>query len=738
MRPPTLPSCRRTLLSPRGRRPAPRPRSVLGAPSVALLFLLTAWTNAGCEGCQRERRPYTPYHIDARAPVVSPSASATAAPTASVAPAAFVPVEARRVNPPSQTLTAAGGNLELPKELAADLVLEGDFTGDGQPDVLAWLRPTPPAGINRPWGELWLFPHGNDARRLMELPGWMPTTPGCVHDSAMVQVGAGHVVLDVTARCEARLPERVPKRLIAVLVPGSERPVLLGLRLAEPAPGESLEVHAESADRDQDGRQDVALHLDLAIDSVPGRARADLGWLDRAAGPARESSVLLGSLTTQVDELYKKAQSRKEAPEAQVGAARLRRLLATLCGESGTSRIWDLEGRELSCPDLAAIHGTLARAEIRAALTRGNVLDAAALLEQASEWFSGLGAGDQKALAKSIESTLTTVDPKTRVALTTTSIAAGASPHYSPLWFTPSGALLIQTQRLIAMRVQPDGTTEQAVDEPASPWTLPVEAEDGRVLMSVVPACDRSEVLLVLGDRNRQLLPPLPTPLLSPRPGMCRGGSWQRSIAPIRWSGDAPTLLVGAACSDPQDPNLCLSPARLGPSRPGSPRSPDGSRMVVVSTLGLLVIGGPKPERWSGAALGDTLTLRDCVVANGATAVACLRGHEVVFVTRIAHPPAPPAPPSAMPATPAPPAPPSAMPATPAPPAASAARLAPASPAASATRLAPAPPAASATRLTPAPPAASAARLAPAPPAASATPTTPAPRAASRATSPSP
>lgn len=617
--------------------------------SVLAISWLSAGLLGGCKSCERDSHPYTPYRIDAQAPLLSPTASVTApTPVASgfAGPGTFAPVEAQRMNPAVTSVRLPNRELSMPKELAAELLLSQDYTGDGRADALVWLRPTATAAPDRPWGELWFFPEGNDAKRLMEIPGFMPTMPGCSHEATMVQVGSRQVVLDVKARCESRLPERVPKRTIAVLVPGSERPLLLGLRVADPAQGETLTIRAESSDRDHDGREDIALHVELGVESIPAVARATLGWLDRAAGPARESSLLLQSLGPQLDELEQKARSKKTAAEATLGASRMRRLLGTLCAQSAAARLWDYEGRELPCPELPSLHGRLSRIEVRSAQTLGNPLEAIAYLEQSSEWFSGISEADRKSLTKSVEQGLVRVDGGTRVDVGISSIAPGESPRYSPLWFEPSGALLVQTGSGQLHRIAEDGTDEPVVDPTRVPWALGVVGSDGQRLARVLPSCDRSETMMIPTDRTGQFLPAIPTRWLAPRPGPCRAVPWRHAVAPISWTAEVPSLLIGTMCSTVVGEGTCLLPSELGAPLPGSPRSPDGTRLIAASSLGLLVVGGKKPELWGGPAVGDVSQLSDCVVSNGAAAVACLAGKKVVLVTRVAHPPAPrPAPP---------------------------------------------------------------------------------------------
>lgn len=68
----------------------------------------------------------------------------------------------------------------------------------------------------------------------------------------------------------------------------------------------------------------------------------------------------------------------------------------------------------------------------------------------------------------------------------------------------------------------------------------------------------------------------------------------------------------------------------LGPTVPrGAPRSADGKFIVAPSPMGLVVVG-TKAETWT---VDDAASLTDCVVANGASAAACVAKQHAVLVT---------------------------------------------------------------------------------------------------------
>jgi hypothetical protein len=55
--------------------------------------------------------------------------------------------------------------------------------------------------------------------------------------------------------------------------------------------------------------------------------------------------------------------------------------------------------------------------------------------------------------------------------------------------------------------------------------------------------------------------------------------------------------------------------------------------LIVASPIGPIVFGGDKPERWSNG-LYDGKPLSDCVVSDGASAIACIQDNRLLFVPR--------------------------------------------------------------------------------------------------------
>ena len=142
---------------------------------------------------------------------------------------------------------------------------------------------------------------------------------------------------------------------------------------------------------------------------------------------------------------------------------------------------------------------------------------------------------------------------------------------------------------------------------------------------TVEQSCEQSELVATFSPGAER---PRPLPeVLSARPGTCDGTSVPPVPPPIPLgptaNGLEAAIIAGARIGE--DP---------GRSRPGWPRSPDGNRFVVPTTLGVLVLGPDKPELWSAPELTPSYAISDCVVANSASAIACVKDTRVILAQR--------------------------------------------------------------------------------------------------------
>ena len=618
------------------------PRPATRKHQLNRILELSPWLHAGallgvlcgvsaCDGCGSQK-PYTPFGVASSLP--TPEATLTPAVDVVTPPAASAGFAARKAelvpNAPA-TWQGSGLSLTAPDAHRFAQVLPADFDGDHTLEALAWLVPAANVKNASP-GELWYFPSGAPPRKLSALPGFVPSGPDCALTTTLDQTGEHSATLDVSASCTAPLIARAPARAMVVVSPSVEHPLLLTLRAASAAPDEALTFKVDSSDQDHDGRDDVRLTLGVGLVGANEPASADLAWLDRAAGASRSASEPVSSLVRLAAKVGLQARG-KHAATAGARAANVLRLLSSLCAEGGAARVFDEDGAPFRCGDLGKVVDSLAMSDVLAALAQNDFLGAFSTLRRDGWYFGKLSIAQRKAIERELLRPLVKLEAGPAF-VARTPVAEPRFPHYSPLWFEPDAALLVQSANTVT-RVSADRASEtSAAGDGGTPsWPLELALPNGVRVLGAVHACDRSELLLNESDPQHALLPPLPTRILAARPASCTGHGAGPSIAIVPLSFDESGLdaLLGGA-------RVSVAPAgkKLGSALPamGTPRSPDGRWLVSPSALGLLVIGDRK-ELWQIDKLAehaDAGRLTDCVVANDARAVACLdSGRVIVF-----------------------------------------------------------------------------------------------------------
>jgi hypothetical protein len=589
--------------------------------ALAITALLA---NAGCDSCGRDK-PYTPFGVASSVPMAASGEAPPAAPSGSaLAPekSGFA-VQKALVAPANaaQRWQLEGFDLRAPQGRAFAQAVLFDADGDGQRDALAWTVPAANAGQAASAGELWSFPSGKDAVKVLSLPGFVPTGPGCQLEVTLSQTGPRTATLEASAACQVAMIARSPTRALAVVAPAAERPRVLVLRVAAPAPEETLKLAVDSSDQDADGRDDVRLTVTVARQGTSESAAAELGFFDRAAGVSRNTLEPAETLARFASRETVRAKSKKNAPSVLERVDSARRLLSTLCAESGTPRLFDEDNNPIRCGNLEKSIDFLAAAEQTAALTLGDPTRAASVLARDGWYVRGVSATQRKQLERDLAKTLTQRELNAAVSLVARPKQAGRA-QWSPLWFEASGELLVQTSAGV-MRVAADGSSETPLDpEAGAPWPLELASASGVRLVDLIDSCDRSEIALSVADGSGPK-PALPTSVLAPRPGACggRGRTLPRFFAPLRFLDSGLEALIAGVWTKP--------PTGAGASPQGSARSPDGRVLVTPHPLGLLVLGSQN-ELWNVQKLGGELAAPDkfehCVVANSASAVACVVG----------------------------------------------------------------------------------------------------------------
>ena len=574
----------------------------------------------GAPGCKcGGDKPYTPFGVESALPDSGAAPNAAPASSATVTDAGAL-IEKSLLAPPGAKRWALGGReLAAPDGFVFEQAVSADLDGDAALDAVAWLVTETDAGAP-PGGEVWFFPANAPPRRLTGLPGFIPTMPTCKLVTALARSGPHTVSLDVRAECEGAVIQRSPVRALVVLAPPSERPEVLVLRVAAAAPDETLELSTVTVDRDGDGRDDVEVNVAVGSPGVETPS-APFVWLDRPAGPSRETSEPKRTLERLAAKEAARAKQKKVADDVVKRVNALRRLLATSCVEGATPRVFDSEGNGLHCGSLANVVDSLATAEIGAELTRGRVLEAFGALARDGWYFGKTSAAVRKRLEKTL---LDAVKPNTaNVSFIDVRPQVPAGPHYSPLAFETTGALLVRTSDGI-VRVDPGGTNVTPVNlAGGAPGSLDVVTATDVLLTGVAYSCDRSDVTLLV--REKFWAPgrtaPIPTGVLSPRPGACGRAPFEPTpgLAPIGAAGPTfVTLLGGSVVGD-----LATSSTQQGSSR-----SPDGRILVLPTAFGILLSGSESSLLNLGP--GAPTRLTECVPANDGKTAACLADGKVL------------------------------------------------------------------------------------------------------------
>lgn len=577
----------------------------------------------GCEGCE-EDHPYTPFQVASSVPSAPPPAATSSEPESSAAPVKFT-ASAPLVQPKAAAWQVGPRRIQAPPGYEFERGLDADFDGDGTSEFVGWAVPTSDP-LKR--AELWLYPAVGTPRRLLSLPGFVPTGPNCTLQTLLQHTGPKTVTLDTKAVCEARLIARAPVRSLVVLAPTASDPVVLALRAADGSPREDLRLTVASLDRDGDGRDDVTLQTSLDTrHATSAVALAKFVWYDREAGTSRDDTEPGLSMAQLASREIVRAKGQSTSRNVHPTIQNLKRLYAAVCDEAGTPRLFDEEGNGLPCGRLTTTFSRATEAEIAALLKNGQVLDAFGVLERA-DWFGHTPSPkDRERWLGMFAGKLERKQARLRRELAVTVPRDGTHPSLSPLEFS-GDTLLVQTRdgvrsfgldgserTLVSGTEGSTGGSLEASPRPL-PWSLRAEVPGQRLWTGVVYSCDRAEVALSFVDGSGQPVAPVVTEVLAPRPGNCRGGTVVDAPAvPIGWVDTQLGAWVGGA--------------RIGPSelrtRPkGSPRSANGEWTVLPSRLGLLVTG-KAPALWHvPESVGQLAELRACVIHDSGQLLACV------------------------------------------------------------------------------------------------------------------
>ena len=495
---------------------------ILGPSCQLGLALAFSVVTSACDSCRRDH-PFTPFVV---------ASATTSAPSQVVRPPAAAnsdtyPVAGEKLPPNTRQFSLGARREDAPESMTIDSVLRADWNEDGKVDGLSLLRAA--QSNARAVGAIYLYDGVGDARKLLDLPGWIPSSQDCTWDTRLSRVGKRGATVDVSVHCSSAMPLRTPTRFLAVVVPNRSDPLMIDWRLAEPAPNENYRATVSLADRDGDNADDVTLNLEMGLASGKDSVHAEFVWLDRAAGVSKEPGHFAVSLVPALNALEKKAASRSGAFEAFSGAGLVWRMLNSSCAESATARLFATDGAPLACENMATTVTRLTSIEVRAALSQNDVLRAAfALARSQGSFGTVMPTAEYSRIIKSIRKASTSRDALVATSTEVRPLPSRANPHYSPLQFQSDGTLLAMTGRGV-QRIQADGHEAPQSDDAAVPsgWPLTVSSSDGRIWESLVPSCDRSEIVLLSrgpqGNSARSRTYELPC--TAPGALQCRSGS---------------------------------------------------------------------------------------------------------------------------------------------------------------------------------------------------------------------
>jgi len=603
----------------------------------AAVLLAVASALAGCRGCH-EGHPYVPYVIE---PSGSPAAGgADAGPppalgsgaTPDAGRTAFVPVPATVAPVGSSRWSLEGLTLQAPDGKVVVSAVVRDFDGDGIKDAFAVLRATDGAGP----AELAYYRGAEHADALQGPALFAPpenqaSEPGCAAVDRLMAIGPRSILAELgTAPCLAHA-SGTPDRWVAIVQGGVQARVALALTIVDPPGAGTLSVDGDTADRDGDQLDDVAIRMTLEgggpVEPLP-RVGANFAWLDRSAGLSRDLGTTESSFASLAATAAARAVRHKDAAGVPAYAAQVRALWRAVCAEGGAPRVSGVGTGPIPCGVNRSLE-TLGLAEAHAYATAGDPLRAALAVDRVARSSPGHPSARLSEAQKWIAQVAPVANALALRAVSAVPIVTGGRDlAWGSLAFEPSGKLLVRT-RAGVVRVDPDAGDESAADGVAD-WKPAVTSPDGAMRwIETYDPCDGLSLRAALAPTNVDELHEVALPV-APLGERCVGSRGARATTlPIAWGTRGIEAIVEG---EPVVISPDLAHASLHgmsfdqPAAPGGPRSPDGSVLVVATVSGLLVRSAAHARLFRAPELDGTYgEQRDCAVSSGATHVACVR-----------------------------------------------------------------------------------------------------------------
>jgi hypothetical protein len=604
------------------------------SPRAAAIPLLLA--AAGCHGCHDDH-PYVPYTIQGEHDRAD--ASVDAVPLASSSPASAeggpaIVAEPALTAPPGTARWSVGGLvLDAPAGTTFVSGIVHDMDGDGAADAFAVVR----SAEGTDPGQL-VFYQGAprapaDAPLAAQATFGPPTQTAheCPSSVRLIALGAHSVLVELGAPCPAR-PSSQPDRWIAVATAGSPARLRMAFSVGDPSGAPSLSVDADTADRDGDGREDIAFRVAVEGGGAPfepgPRVTATLAWLDRPAGWSRDAGATESSFASLASQASARARSAREAATVPGFVRQIRLLWSAMCADSGAPRLVGIAGTgPIPCGATRALEDA-GLAEVRSDVTSGVALHAALALDRAEAAPAAHSPSKVAEARTAIESIAPVVRARAvRAVAAVPLVGKGHEPSWGSLAFEPSGKLLVRT-RAGVVRVDPDTGDEAAADDVAA-WPSAVVSPDRSLQwIEAYDACDGVALRATFssGDDVRDVALPV-----APPPGLrCVGSRGAAArVVPIAWGPAGLEAVVEGqpvlVAPDVARASLLAAPLD-SPFLRGSPRSPDGKTLVVATSAGLLVLSSSRARLLRSTELDATWSdERDCAVSNDGAHVACVR-----------------------------------------------------------------------------------------------------------------
>jgi hypothetical protein len=506
-----------------------------------------------------------------------------------------------------------------------------DFDGDEKKDAFAIVRP---ADVNDP-GVLVLYRGAAPGvAATFAPPGGLARDASCVPVDRLEGAGKRAVFVEIGVHC-AQHASTAPGRWIAVVTGDTAARAIVAATISDPEGAPALSVDAEVADRDGDGRDDLALRVALEGGGPPlepgPRVTATVAWLDRPAGLSRDASATEASFAALASAAAAKASRASEAPSVPGYVAMGRALWRAVCSDGGAPRLASTAGTgTIACGGARALED-LGLAEVKAFVTMGDGWRAALAFDRAQRPPAASTASRAREAQGWIEKVAPVSKTKTVRAFAAVPIAAsGREPTWGPLAFEASGKLLVRTKAGV-VRVDPDLGDEAAATD-VGEWKATVTSADGGVRwIETYDPCDGLPLRAAFEPASGDDLKEVALPVAAPIGGKCAGsrGAAARAV-PVAWGpGGLEAIVEGEPVLVAGDLSRASALAAFldQPVALGAPRSPDGKTYVMATGAGIVVRGaGGKSRLYRSADIdGSYAEQRGCVVSTDATHVACVR-----------------------------------------------------------------------------------------------------------------